>query len=96
MRTNLRVMALVLFVGTIGYWVAAGANRGWTRTSVPKKVVDEVTGIEGVTYEKKFVPGVEFPAVATGVALALTGISFLFRTKSTARASNEQSTNQQT
>jgi hypothetical protein len=95
-KTVLRVLALILFVGSIGYWAAAGANRGWTKTSVPKKIVDDVTGIEGVTYEKKFVPGVEFLAVATVVAVVLTGVSFLFRTKSTARASNEQSSNQPT
>lgn len=96
MKTILRVVALVLFVGAIGYWAAAGANRGWTKTSVPKTVHDEVTGIDGVTYEKKFVPGVEFLALATCVAAALAGVSFLFRTKSAARASNEQSTNQPT
>jgi hypothetical protein len=81
-RTNLRFLALILLLGATGYWLATGANCGWTKTSVPKKIVDEVTGIEGQTYEKKFVPGVDFLAAVAAVSVALTGVSFLFRTKS--------------
>ena len=62
-------------------WAALGANRGWTKTSVPVKTLDEVTGIEGVTYEKRFVPGVDFLGAALLGAGVLAGISFLFRTK---------------
>lgn len=96
MKTILRLVALVLFAGAICFWTAAGANRGWTKTSVPKTVHDDVTGIDGVTYEKKFVPGVELLGLAIFVAGALTGVSFFFRTKSAGRASNEQSTKQPT
>ena len=71
----------MLAAGSIIYWAAAGANRGWTKTSVPRKMVDEVTGIEGVSYEKRFVPGVDFLGATLLGAGVLAGASFLFRTK---------------
>jgi hypothetical protein len=89
-KATLRTLALILLLGAIGYWLAAGANRGWTKTSVPKKIVDEVTGIEGQTYEKKFVPGVDFLAAVFVVSMALAGVPFLFRTKSNQNQSNAQ------
>jgi hypothetical protein len=81
MKRLLRFLAIVLVVGALGAWLATGMNRGWTKTSVPKKTVDEVTGIEGVTYEKKFVPGVDFLGAAVAGGVVLTGLSFFFRTK---------------
>jgi hypothetical protein len=81
-KNILRVVAAVLAAGSIIFWAAAGANRGWTKTSVPKKIVDQVTGIEGVSYEKHFVPGVDFLGAALMGAGILAGISLLLRTKS--------------
>ncbi|MGD0350745.1 MAG: hypothetical protein ABSB84_10615 [Verrucomicrobiota bacterium] len=82
MKKTLRLVATILIVGAIAFWAAAGANRGWTKTSVPKKTVDEVTGIEGVTYEKHFVPGVDFLGAALLGAGVLAGISFFVPAKS--------------
>jgi hypothetical protein len=46
---------------------------------VPKLTVDEATGLEAPTYEKRFLPGVDFlGAVLLGAGL-LAGASFLFR-----------------
>ena len=81
MKKGLRIVAVILAVGSLAFWVAAGANRGWTKTSVPRKMVDEVTGIEGVSYEKHFVPGVDFLGAALLGAGVLMGASLLFRTK---------------
>jgi hypothetical protein len=83
MKNGLRVLAAILLLGAFGFWAATGASRGWTKTSVPKKTLDEVTGIEGVTYEKKFVPGLDFLAAAVFVAGILAVPSFLFRNKKT-------------
>jgi hypothetical protein len=79
MKKALRIVAVILAAGSIIFWAVAGANRGWTKTSIPKKIVDQVTGIEGVTYEKHFVPGVDFLGAALFGAGVLTGASFLFR-----------------
>ena len=69
-----------------GTWFVTGANRGWTKTSVEKKTLDEVTGLEAITYEKQFVPGLDFLGAALLGAGALAGLSFLFR--------NQQNQNQ--
>jgi hypothetical protein len=81
MKSILRVVAALIILAAFAYWAAAGANRGWTKTSVPVKTLDDVTGIEGVTYHKKFVPGVDFLALAAGAGIVMAGVSFLFRTK---------------
>ena len=44
----LSVWVLVLLAAG-ATWLATGANRGWTKTSVPVKTLDEVTGIVYVT-----------------------------------------------
>jgi hypothetical protein len=82
MKKIVRILAVLVLVGAAIFWVVTGTNRGWTKTSVPKTTTDEVTGLEGVTYEKKFVPGVDFLAAAAAVSVVLAGGSFLFRTKS--------------
>lgn len=81
MKRTLQVVALVVAIGSIAFWALAGANRGWTKTSVQKKTVDEITGIEGITWEKRFVPGVEFVGGALVGAVALAGASLLIRNK---------------
>jgi hypothetical protein len=81
MKAKLRLIAALIAAGAVIYWAAEGANRGWTKTSVPRKVPDPVTGIEGVAYDKHFVPGVDFLGAALLGAGVLAGTSFLFRTK---------------
>ena len=81
MKKILRLLAVLLAAGSLVFWAAAGQNRGWTKTSVPRKIPDPVTGIEGVTYDNHFVPGVDFLGAALLGAGVLAGASFLFRTK---------------
>jgi hypothetical protein len=78
LRRGSRVLALGLLLITVGAWGIRGANTGWTKTSVPVTRVDEVTGIEGIEYHSRFVPGLD--ALAAGVlgALGIFGLSFLF------------------
>jgi len=82
-RRILQLASLVIVLGAAALWVFAGANRGWTRTSEPRKTLDEVTGIEGITYEKRFVPGLDFlgGALLGGGILAVA--SLLFRKPTT-------------
>jgi hypothetical protein len=76
----LRWVALIVAVAALAIWVGMGANRGWTKTSVPVRKTDEVTGITVDEYQKRFVPGLDFLAVAGAGAALLAGISF-FRNK---------------
>lgn len=83
MKRTLRILAAILALASALAWWALGANRGWTRTSVPVKTVDEVTGIEGINYHKQFVPGLDFlggALLGTGI---LAGVSFFFRNQQT-------------
>jgi len=81
MRKLLRILAALVLVGGVGFWLAAGANTGWTKNRVPKKFVDDVTGIEVERFEDKFVPGVDFLGGTAVGAVALAGLSFVFRGK---------------
>jgi len=82
MATKLRTVAALLVLAAVCTWVATGANRGWTKTSVFEEVNDPVTGITGrVEKPNQFIPGVDFLAASFAAAGALVGISFLFRPK---------------
>jgi len=89
MKKILQVLALALVLGASLTWLATGANRGWTKTSLPVKTLDEVTGIEGITYQQKFLPGVDFLGVAAAGAGLLVVTSFFVR-KSTHNKQNKQ------
>jgi len=88
MKSGLRIAAVLLLLCSIGFWWAAGANRGWTKTSVPHRTTDEVTGIDAITYEKQFLPGVELLGVAVAISAVLAGASLLFRNKKPGNPSN--------
>jgi hypothetical protein len=81
MKRTLRIVAAAIVLAAATFWAASGANRGWTKTSVPTKTVDDVTGIEGVTYTRKFVPGLDFLALGVLGAVFLAGVSFLIPKK---------------
>jgi hypothetical protein len=83
----LRWMAAAIALVIAAIWVFCGANTGWTKTSVPVKTLDEVTGIEGIHYEKKFLPGLDFLGLG---AVAVSGLligSFLLPARRNANAS---------
>lgn len=73
------MVASILLLAAIVWWLAAGANRGATKTSVPVTRTDEVTGISVEDYRKRFVPGIDFLAAALLVSGVLAGASFFFR-----------------
>ena len=77
-RQLLRLAAVILIVVALGVWLATGANQGWTKTSVPVKKTDEVTGITVDEYQKRFVPGVDFLGATLLASGFLAGASFLF------------------
>ena len=61
-------------------WLALGANRGWTKTTVTRWQKDPVTEIDGPVVEKKFVPGIDLLVVCLTGALTLF-IASLFVSK---------------
>jgi hypothetical protein len=84
---NLLALAIVLAAGVT--WAVTGANRGWTKTSVKVETLDPVTGIEGITYQPKFLPGVDFLGAAAGLAIGLAGSTLLIRNKNKTTSTNE-------
>jgi hypothetical protein len=83
MRKSLRLLALILVLGTAGYWVATGASRGLTKTRVPVRTVDEITGLDHIEWQATFVPGVDLLGASLAAAGLLTGASFFFRKPAT-------------
>lgn len=81
MKRRLQLLALALALGGGATWLAAGAARGWTKTSVPVRSLDEVTGLEGISYQRQFVPGLDFLGAALLGAGLLAGASLMFRNK---------------
>jgi hypothetical protein len=81
MKLWLRILSLDLAVIGVILWLALGANRGWTKTSVTHWQKDPVTDIDGPVIEKRFVPGIELLAVWLAANAALFGVSFLCRNK---------------
>jgi len=81
MKRFLRFVAILLTCLGLTVWFVAGANRGWTKNRVEKRTIDEITGIEGISYEQRFVPGIDFLAGIAVGAGALAAVSFLFRKK---------------
>jgi hypothetical protein len=81
MMKALRILAVLVLLAAGVTWLATGATIGWTKTSVAVKTLDPVTGIDGISYEKKFIAGVDFLGGAAAVAGALAVTSFFFRNK---------------
>lgn len=76
MKKLFRVVSAGLFLSCLAYWLASGRNTGWTKTSQPHRAFDAVTGIEGITYQPCFLPGVDFLAAALFLSFLVFGVSF--------------------
>lgn len=79
MKRVLQIVAVGIAVGALAFWAARGAHRGWTRTKVAIRTVDEITGLEGVSYQDRLTPGVDFLGGALLGAGVLAGASLLIR-----------------
>jgi hypothetical protein len=71
------MLSAFLAVFSFAFWAAAGWNKGWTKTQIPITQTDEVTGIEYVTYQDHFMPGVELFGLALIFCLGLFAITFI-------------------
>ncbi len=79
MRTALRLIALFIALMTLALWFFGGPNTGWTRTNEMVKAVDPVTGLEAITWETRFLPGLDFLGAGLFGATVLCGASLLVR-----------------
>ena len=89
MKKSLQILAVLVVLAAGTTWLVTGANRGWTKTSVAVKTLDPVTEIEGITYQKKFLPGVDFLGAAFGGAALIAGISLFFRNNKQTQTTND-------
>lgn len=89
MRRLLQIIALVLALPAILVWLATGANCGWTKTSVPVKSVDEVTGLEAINYQRRFVLGIDFLGGVLLGAGMLGGASVMLQNNKTKKTTIE-------
>lgn len=78
-RILFRMLSGIASLFLFAFWAAAGSNRGWTKTQIPVKQIDEVTGIEFVTYQDHFMPGIEFLAAGFLLCVVLFAITFIHR-----------------
>jgi hypothetical protein len=78
---RLRLLALLLASVAVAFWFFCGANRGWTKNRVAREQPDPVTGIVGISYENRFVPGVDFLGASLLASALLAGVSLAFRNK---------------
>jgi hypothetical protein len=79
MRRFLRVTALVVAVAAFSFWLAKGAHRGWSKTSVPVKKTDPITEIAYQDYEQRFVPGLDFLLAGVLCSVGVSLASFVGR-----------------
>ena len=74
MRPQAIILGIILPLCGFVWWQSAGANTGWTKTSVAVPRIDPITEIAYTDYEDRFVPGIEFPvgfAVIGGLVLTI-------------------------
>ena len=80
-KRSLYILALVIGLSAVTLWLATGADRGWTKTSVAVKTLDAITGIEGIEYRKRLVPGLDFLGAALLGAGLLAGAAVVIPKK---------------
>jgi hypothetical protein len=67
-----------VIVATAGCWAAMGCHLGWSQDRRALRSIDAVTGLEHITYEDRFLPGVDALLGATVVsAVLLLSAAFL-------------------
>lgn len=76
-RLFLRIAASLDLLIVAGYWALNGAHTGWSMNRVPVQMIDEITQIEYITYEERFVPGIDVLALGAGFAALIFSLTFL-------------------
>jgi hypothetical protein len=71
MSRVLYALAALLLVVTVATWWATGAHFGWSKNRIETRTVDEITGIEQITWQDQFIAGVDTLLLGGLVAGAL-------------------------
>ena len=79
MRLALRLAALGGGSAGLLLWLAGGLHLGWSKTTVTRTEIDEVTGLKYPVSENRYVFGVEMFAATLAVSGGLFGLSLAFR-----------------
>lgn len=76
-RVLLRGAGAVLALFVFCFWAAKGYHRGWTQNQVAVRQIDPITEIPYVTYERRFVPGVDVLGGGILVGVLIFGVTFI-------------------
>ncbi|MFT5836679.1 MAG: hypothetical protein ACI9ZV_000175 [Candidatus Azotimanducaceae bacterium] len=78
LRPILRILALLIIVGSMLFWISTGSHTGFSKNRVEIPQIDPITQIEYIDYEERFVMGVEYLSLAYGAAISCFALSFAF------------------
>ncbi|MBC8011640.1 MAG: hypothetical protein H7067_16265 [Burkholderiales bacterium] len=78
-RVLLRGAGVLIALFVFCFWAAKGYNRGWTKTQVRIDKYDEITDLTYPTYEKRFVPGVDYLGGGITFGLLVFAATFVGR-----------------
>ena len=76
MGNVLKGIACFVWAAGLGAWLVGGSNTGWTRTQEQVKIVDDVTGLEGVEWRRVFRPGIDALGLAAVVGAGAWGLGW--------------------
>jgi hypothetical protein len=75
-RVLLRGAGAFLGLFVFCFWAAKGYHRGWTQNQVQVKQIDPITEIAYVTYERRFVPGLDVLGGGILLGVVIFGVTF--------------------
>ena len=79
MRIRLRCISLIILVLSFAVWGFSGFHRGWSKSTVTKMEIDEITGLEYPVTVNSFVFGLEILGAFVLIACVCLGASCAFK-----------------
>ena len=79
MRIRLRCISLIILVLSFAVWGFSGFHRGWSKSTVTKMEIDEITGLEYPVTVNSFVFGLEILGAFVLIACVCFGASYAFK-----------------
>ena len=79
MRIRLRCISLIILFLSFAVWGFSGFHRGWSKSTVTKMEIDEITGLEYPVTVNSFVFGLEILGAFVLIACVCLGASYAFK-----------------